>query len=88
MPLHYALDLKPDLETLKLAGSETIEIEITEPTNRIVLNAVNMSVERATVEGVGACERDLGFRRQGGGDFVDRLLSRARLPSGSTSSGS
>jgi aminopeptidase N len=49
-PIHYALDLTPDLDKLTLAGSESIEIEVTAPTDRLVLNAVDMTIEAAAIE--------------------------------------
>jgi aminopeptidase N len=51
VPIHYALDLKPDLEKLTLAGSEVVDIEVMAPTDRLVLNAVSMTVESAAFEG-------------------------------------
>jgi aminopeptidase N len=51
VPIHYALDLKPDLEKLTLAGSELVDIDVKTPTDRLVLNAVNMTVETAAIEG-------------------------------------
>jgi aminopeptidase N len=50
-PTHYALDLHPDLDKLTLAGAEVVDITVTEPTDRIVLNAVNITVETAAIEG-------------------------------------
>src|SRR6202035_879709 len=41
IPVHYAIELTPDLRTLALPGVETIDIEVREPTVRLVLNAVN-----------------------------------------------
>ena len=32
VPIHYAIDLRPDLEKLTLAGSEVVDIEVAEPT--------------------------------------------------------
>src|SRR5205085_375207 len=51
VPIHYAIDLRPDLEKLTLAGSELVDIEVTAPTDQLVLNAVNMTVETAAIEG-------------------------------------
>jgi aminopeptidase N len=51
VPIHYAIDLKPDAEKFTLAGSEVIDIEVTAPTDRLTLNAVNMTVTSATIEG-------------------------------------
>jgi aminopeptidase N len=51
VPIHYSLDLQPDLDKLTIAGAEVVDIEVAEPTDRIVLNAVNMSVDAAAIEG-------------------------------------
>ncbi len=50
VPIHYAIALEPDLETLALKGSEVVDIEVAEPTTRIVLNAVNMTIDKAIVD--------------------------------------
>src|SRR5438477_485842 len=36
---------------LTIAGAEVVDIEVTEPTDRLVLNAVNLTVETAVIEG-------------------------------------
>ena len=52
VPIHYSLDLQPDLEKLTLAGAEVVDIKVVhEPTDRLVLNAVNLTVEMAAIEG-------------------------------------
>jgi aminopeptidase N len=50
VPIHYAIELKPNLENLTLAGSEVVEIEVREPTARLVLNAENMTLSAATID--------------------------------------
>ena len=40
IPLHYAIELTPDFESLGLAGVEMVDIEVREPTARLVLNAI------------------------------------------------
>src|SRR5262245_39084930 len=50
VPTHYAIELEPNLENLTLAGSELIDIEVREPTARLVLNAVNMSISAASID--------------------------------------
>ncbi|HXO73107.1 MAG TPA: M1 family peptidase, partial [Bradyrhizobium sp.] len=50
VPVHYAIELAPDLESLALAGVEVVDIEVREPTARLVLNAVNMTFGAATVD--------------------------------------
>jgi aminopeptidase N len=51
VPIHYSLDLQPDLDKLTIAGAEVVDIEVAEPTDRIVLNVVNMTVDTAAIEG-------------------------------------
>ena len=41
VPIHYALDITPDLDKLTFSGSESVDIEVREPTERLVLNAVD-----------------------------------------------
>ncbi len=50
IPLHYAIELTPDLASLGLAGVEVVDIEVREPTARLTLNAVNMTLGAATVD--------------------------------------
>src|SRR5262249_993722 len=51
VPIHYALDLTPDLDKLTFSGSEVVDIEVVAPTERLVLNAVDMTIEAAAIEG-------------------------------------
>src|SRR5262245_28311251 len=53
-PIHYPLDLAPDLDKLTFSGSESVDIEVMAPTERLVLNAVDMTVEAAAVDGEAA----------------------------------
>ena len=48
-PRSYLIRLEPDTESLVTTGSETIEIEVLKPSDRIVLNAVDTEISRATV---------------------------------------
>ena len=50
VPVHYAIDLEPNLQSLTLAGSEIVDIDVREPTPRLVLNAVNMALTAATID--------------------------------------
>src|SRR3981081_880184 len=47
IPLHYAIELTPDLTSLRLAGVEIVDVELREPTARLVLNAVEMTIAPA-----------------------------------------
>jgi aminopeptidase N len=57
VPIHYALDLTPDLDKLTLVGSESVEIEVAAPTERLVLNAVDMTIEAAAIESEEAAQQ-------------------------------
>src|SRR5713101_9959746 len=50
IPLHYAIELTPDLTSLKLAGVEVVDVEVREPTARLTLNAVDMTLGAATID--------------------------------------
>ena len=56
-PLKYRLTLTPDLERFTFDGKETIDIEVSEPTNTLVLNSMDIQVQSASiVRGGGAGE--------------------------------
>jgi Peptidase M1 N-terminal domain len=50
VPTHYAIELEPDLEGLTLAGAEVVDIEVREPTAQLVLNAVAMTLNAASID--------------------------------------
>lgn len=50
VPTHYAIDLKPDLATLAVSGSEVVEIKVLDATDRLVLNAVDIVVQSASLD--------------------------------------
>jgi aminopeptidase N len=51
VPIRYEIELKPDLNTLALSGSEAVDIEVLQPTAEVTLNAVDLTLESASVEG-------------------------------------
>ena len=50
VPIHYDIDLQLNPESLKVDGFEVIDIEVREPTARVVLNADSIKVTRATID--------------------------------------
>ena len=48
-PSKYSLTLQPDLDTFTFRGEQTIDIEIVEPTARIILNAAELEIGGATL---------------------------------------
>src|SRR3954464_12158756 len=49
VPLHYQLRLDPDLATGILTGDETIRVHIVSPTDKIVLNSVDLALSHPVV---------------------------------------
>ncbi len=50
VPVSYAIDLVPDLRALRLAGHETITIDVRQPSDSITLNQADLAITRATIE--------------------------------------
>jgi aminopeptidase N len=50
VPLHYAIELTPDLQNLTLSGREDVDIELREATAQLTLNAVNMTIASASID--------------------------------------
>ena len=51
VPTAYAIELTPNLQTLVLDGSEVADIEVREGVSRVVLNAVNIAISEASLDG-------------------------------------
>jgi puromycin-sensitive aminopeptidase len=49
VPSRYDLTLAPDLDAATFAGEETITVEVVAPTAEVVLNAVEIEIDEATV---------------------------------------
>jgi aminopeptidase N len=50
VPVHYAIELTPDLKSLTLPGVEIVDIEVREPTARLTLNAIDTTFASATID--------------------------------------
>ena len=50
VPLHYAIRIEPSIEKTSLRGSETIVIEVREEVRKIVLNSLNLEIDKAVLE--------------------------------------
>jgi aminopeptidase N len=53
-PVTYDLTVIPDATALTFLGHETIAIDLSRGTDRLVLNALNLSIERAQIDGAPA----------------------------------
>jgi puromycin-sensitive aminopeptidase len=50
-PIRYDLRLEPDLTAARFAGQETITLTVLQPTSEIVLNAIELDITSAQIEG-------------------------------------
>src|SRR5205085_10355531 len=50
-PTHYELTLTPDLDAATFAGEERVEVDVHEPVERIVLNAIELEILDAELIG-------------------------------------
>jgi aminopeptidase N len=53
-PRHYSLALQPDLESASFTGRVDIDVDVVEPTRRVILNAAELVIEEVTVTVDGA----------------------------------
>ncbi len=63
-PLSYRIDVTPDAAKLTFTGSETIQLDVREAVPAIVLNALELSIRRAVLDGRRAARISLDAGRQ------------------------
>jgi aminopeptidase N len=51
VPEHYAIRITPDIEKRTFAGTETIELDARESVKQLVLNAVEIKISKAAIDG-------------------------------------
>ena len=51
VPIRYDLRLEPDLTVARFAGQETVTLTVLQPTSDIVLNAIDLDITSAQIEG-------------------------------------
>uniref|UniRef100_A0A8C3LY18 Leucyl-cystinyl aminopeptidase n=1 Tax=Chrysolophus pictus TaxID=9089 RepID=A0A8C3LY18_CHRPC len=56
VPLHYDLDLQPNLTTLKFTGSVKIVVNVTQVTKKIVLHSSGLNITKATISSSGGSQ--------------------------------
>ncbi|MFV1990565.1 MAG: hypothetical protein ACC652_07475, partial [Acidimicrobiales bacterium] len=49
VPSRYTLILEPDLAEATFSGSVTIDVDVTSPTNEILLNALDLNIADAAI---------------------------------------
>ena len=50
-PVHYDISIEPDAAALRFTGRAAIDIEVERPTDAITLNAVDLDIRTATLDG-------------------------------------
>ena len=51
VPDEYSVRIKPDLEKLTFTGSETVKLNVRQAVRRLVLNALDLSITSASLDG-------------------------------------
>ena len=59
VPIDYTVNVVPDIANLTLSGSETINIQVLKTTSKLVLNALNIDIDAATLSGKGIDSQSL-----------------------------
>jgi len=72
VPTRYDLRLEPDLTAASFSGQETITLTILQPTSEIVLNAIELDITSAQIEGVSGSARQATIA-------LDALLQRCHF---------
>jgi puromycin-sensitive aminopeptidase len=72
IPIRYDLRLEPDLPASSFAGEEIITLTIHQPTSEIVLNAIELDIASAQIEGATGPARQASVT-------LDALLQRCHL---------
>ena len=80
VPLHYSIEVRPDLRAMKTSGSETIALEVRRATNQVVLNAVGTSIERASLKGASGDEKLLQIQSDAEAQTITVPISNGLSP--------
>src|ERR1051326_1083031 len=51
VPTFYAIRIVPDIEKLSFIGSETVNFEVRAPVRHLVLNALELKIDKAALDG-------------------------------------
>ena len=50
-PSEYAIRIEPNLDKLRFTGSETVQLQVDKPVTKLVLNALEMEIASASIDG-------------------------------------
>ena len=59
MPLEYVAHLVPNLAANTFSGTETVELDVLQPTSKLMLNVVNIDIDSASLQGKGITAQTL-----------------------------
>src|SRR5439155_17528100 len=51
VPTEYSIRVVPDIDNFTFAGSETVKLNVRSPVRQLVLNALELKIEAASVDG-------------------------------------
>ena len=51
VPRHYRISIEPDLDAVTFSGTAQVTVEVAEPTDRVVLNAIELDIHEACLVG-------------------------------------
>ncbi len=77
LPRHYDLEIEPDLHAATFAGRVRIDIDVREPTSEILLNAVELTVDEATLVAADGSRQRATVHHD---DQAERLALRLESP--------
>lgn len=66
IPKHYVLELKPNLETFKFEGKTIVKIQINSPTDKIVLNSLDLQIVKSSLslDGSSVVPNDIVYSKE------------------------
>jgi len=79
-PSHYDLRLAPDLASATFAGSARVDLEVLVPVERIVLNAVELEIVRATLVDAAGRRLEAGVRYEPERERASLTLAETAAP--------
>src|SRR6058998_3030706 len=51
VPTDYSIRIVPNIDALKFSGTETVKLDVRNPVHRLVLNALEMEISEASLDG-------------------------------------
>ncbi len=77
-PVHYEISVEPDAHSLTFAGRVAIDVEVQQPTDTITLNALDLDIAAAQLDGAGRATVALDPVAQTAALRFERTIDRGR----------